>query len=280
MNNIERIIKYLSNEMDAEEQRLFKEQLSSDSDFMEEYRSIYRIWEIAKEKLTLEELSELDEKEELIAAVIAAHDVSLYGSDRTSEKEKAFQAQLEEIMKKRPSDRGAHRKKNIQLYYLSGLLAAAAITILILVFRPSTDLQETALSYYDPSNDPLLELYAQQTRSQNLKALHLFKEGNYESARYYFEENQPLIEQNDITSLFYAITCYETGEADMAEELLHHLLIAGEDSIAYHAKWYLALIYISQDQQEMALPYLHEISETEGIFRQKAEKIIKKSDQS
>jgi hypothetical protein len=279
MNNIERIIKYLSNEMDAEEQRLFKEQLSSDSDFQEEYRSIQKIWEIAKEKLTLEELSELDEKEELIAAVIAAHDVSLYGSDRTSEKEKAFQAQLEEIMKKPPSDRGAHRKKNTQLYYLSGLLAAAAITILILVFRPSADLQETALSYYDPSNDPLLELYTQQTRSQNLKALHLFKEGNYESARYYFEENQPSTKQNDIASLFYAITCYETGEADISAELLNDLLIVGEDAIVYHAKWYLALIHISQDQEEMALPYLHEISETEGIFRQKAEKLIKKSDQ-
>ncbi|MCA1746900.1 MAG: hypothetical protein LC655_04325, partial [Bacteroidales bacterium] len=141
-------------------------------------------------------------------------------------------------------------------------------------FRPSTDLQETALSFYDPSNDPLLELYTQQTRSQNLKALHFFKEGNYESARYYFEENQPSTEQNDITSLFYAITCYETGEGDIATELLNDLLIVGEEVIVYHAKWYLALIYISQDQKERALPYLHEISKTEGIFTRKAEKLI------
>jgi hypothetical protein len=278
MNNIERIIKYLSNEMDAEEQRLFKEQLSSDSDFMEEYRSIRRIWDITKEKLTLEGLSEANTREELIAAVIAAHDISLYGTDRISEKEKAFHAQLEEIMKKRPSDRGALRKKNMQFYYLSGLLAAAAITMLILVFRPSTDLQETALSLYDPSNDPLLELYTQQTRSQNLKALHFFRESDYEAARFYFEKNQPPADQNDITSLFYAITCYETGEAAIATELLNDLLIVGEDTIVYHAKWYLALIYISQDQKEMALPYLHEISETEGIFRQKAKEIIQKSD--
>jgi hypothetical protein len=278
MNNIERIIKYLSNEMDAEEQHLFKEQLSSDSDFMEEYRSIRRIWDITKEKLTLKELSEVKTREELIAAVNAAHDISFYGTERTSDKEKSFQAQLQEIMNQKHSDKSASRKKNVELYYKGGLLIAAAIALLLLIFRPSSDLKDVALSYYDPSNDPLLELYTQQTRSQNRKALHFFKEGDYESARYYFEESYPTAEQSDVNALFYAITCYETGESEVAVELLNHLLIAGEDTIVYHAKWYLALIYIGQDQQEMALPYLHQISEKEGIFRNKAEKLIKKSD--
>lgn len=278
MNNIERIIKYLSNEMDAEEQRLFKEQLSSDSGFMEEYGSIRRIWDITKEKLTLKELSEVDKREELIAAVTAAHDISLYGIDRTSDKEKSFQAQLEEIMNHRPSEKGVLSKTKYRTYYTVGLLVAATITLLFLIFRPSSDLQDVALSYYDPSNDPLLEMYTQQTRSQNLKALHFFREGKYEAARYYFEENQPPPEQNDISTLFYAITLYETGEADKATEMMNHLLIVDEDSIAYHTKWYLALIYINQDQQEKALPYLHQLSEKEGFFRQKAEKLIKKSD--
>ena len=278
MNNIERIIKYLSNEMDVEEKRLFKERLSSDSDFMEEYRSIRRIWDITKEKLTLKELSDIEQREELIAGVTAAHDISLYGTERRSDKEKSFQAQLEEIMTQRPSDKSVHRKKYLRLYYKSGLLIAAAITLLLLIFRPSSDLQEIALSYYDPSNDPLLELYTQQTRSQNLKALHFFREGKYEAARHYFIDNQPPADQNDVTALFYAITCYETGEADLATELLHHLLSTGENDIAYHAKWYLALIYIIQEQQLMALPYLHQISEMEGVFRQKAEKLISISD--
>lgn len=277
MNNIERIIKYLSNEMDAEEQRLFKERLSSDSGFKEEFRSIRRIWDITKEKLTLKGLSEVDKREELIAAVIAAHDISFYGTERKSDREKSFQAQLEEIMNQRPTNKGVHRRANYRIYYKAGLLVAAAITLLLLILRPSSDLQEVALSYYDPSNDPLLELYTQQTRSQNMKALHFFREGKYETARYYFEENQPPAEQNDVTALFYAISCYETGEADMAVELLHRLLEAGEDAIAYHAKWYLALIYISQDQQIKALPHLNELSEMEGIFSQKAGKLIRKS---
>ncbi|MEX0982756.1 MAG: hypothetical protein WD577_11695 [Bacteroidales bacterium] len=279
MNNIERIIRYLSNEMEKEEQQNFKELLASDPDLMEEYRSILRIWEIAKEKLTLDDLPEGEDREELIAAVIAASDVQFYGTGESAEDELNFQSRLKEIIAEKDSEKNKKPGNSFPLNYKTGLLLAAAIALLFLIFRPSVNLKEQAISYYDPSNDPLLELYSLQTRSDDSKALQMVKQRKYETARNFFETNQETINQNDVAALFYAVTCYETGNRGKAFDLLTELSGSGQEDVSYHATWYLALFYIDQDQKEMALPYLERLSEKEGIFKQKTRKLIRKSGQ-
>ncbi len=279
MNNIEPIIKYLSNEMEAEEQQNFENLLASDPDLMEEYRSILRVWEITKEKLTLDDLPEGEDREELIASIMAAYDVQHYGSGESTEDERNFKSRLKEVMADKDSEKNKKTGNSFPLNYKTGLLLAAAIALLFVIFRPSENLNELAISYYDPSNDPLLELYSLQTRSDDTKALQLVKQRDYETARDLFETNQETINDNSGAALFYAITCYETGDPGKAFDLLTELSRSAQEDVSYHATWYLGLFYIDQNKKERALPYLERLSEKEGVFKRKAQKLIRKSDQ-
>jgi hypothetical protein len=280
MSNIKKIIRYISGDMEREEQEQFRDLLSSDSVLMEEYRSVFRIWEMTKEKLTLTDLPDSEQRDELIAAVIAAYDISTYGTGTSSERESAFKSKLENIMSKPPSKKNrSPAKKHRTIYGAAALLMAAAIALMVIVFNPKSDLEELAISYYDPVNDPLLELYTLQTRSQEIKALNHFKEGNYEAARLSFENNLTSGRRDDdIISLFYAVTCYETGDPIRALELLEELSESSSDTVSYHAKWYLSLIYIMQDQKNKAQLSLEELAETAGRHRKKVKILLRKSD--
>lgn len=280
MSNIKKIIRYISGEMEREEQEQFREQLSSDSGLMEEYRSVSSIWEMTKEKLTLTNLPDGKKRDELIAAVIAEHDIATYGTGISSEKESAFQSKLENIMSRQPSEQNrSPAKRPWPFYGAAALLMAAAIALMVIIFIPKSDLNELAFSYYDPVNDPLIELYTSQTRSQEIKALDLFKEGRYEAARLSFENDLPSGKHDDdIISLFYAITCYETGEPIKALELLEELSESSSDTVSYHAKWYLSLIYIMQDQKNKAQLSLEELAEKDGWNRKKVKMLLNRSD--
>ena len=186
---------------------------------------------------------------------------------------------MKEIMAEKHSEKNKKHRNSLPLNYKTGLLLAAAIALLFLIFRPSVNLNELAISYYDPTNDPLLELYSLQTRSDDTKALQLVKQRKFETARDFFETNQETINQNSVAALFYAITCYETGEPGKAFDLLIQLSKSGQKDVSYHATWYLALFYIGQNQKEMALPYLNRLSDKEGVFKHKARKLIRKSGQ-
>jgi len=279
MSNIKNIIRYISNEMDREEKEQFRELLSSDSALMEEYRSVFRIWEMTKEKLSLADLPDDKERDALIAAIIAEHDIATYGTGISSEKESAFQSKLENIMSKQPSQKSrSPSDRPWRLYGGAALLMAAAIALMVIIIIPKSDLKNLAFSYYDPVNDPLLELYTLQTRSQDIKALGFLKEGRYEDARTNLENIISSEKEDEILSLFYAITCYETNEPGKALELLEELSESRNDTVSYHAKWYLSLIYIMQDQENTAQLRLEELAKTEGWYRKKAKILLNRSD--
>jgi tetratricopeptide (TPR) repeat protein len=277
MSNIKNIIRYISDEMEREEHEQFRKQLSSDSVLMEEYRSVLRIWEMTKEKLTLTDLPDIAQREELIAAVIAEHDIATYGTGITSEKESAFQLKLKNIMSGQPSKKSrSPAKRPWRLYGTAALLMAASIAFMVIII-PKTNLKNLAYSYYDPANDPLLELYTFQTRSQDIKAIGFLKEGRYEDARTNFENIISSGEDDEIILLFYAITCYETNEPGKAIELLEELSESSNDTVSYHAKWYLSLMYIMQDQKNRAQLSLEELAETDGWYRKKIKTLLNRS---
>jgi tetratricopeptide (TPR) repeat protein len=115
-----------------------------------------------------------------------------------------------------------------------------------------------------------------QTRSQNSKALILFREQRYAAARASFESQSNPVELISVSGLFYAVSCHETGDTGLAIELLNKISDADNSSLSYHSNWYLALIYIDTEQWKEALDSLHRIANVEGQHRKKAKKLIRK----
>ena len=63
---------------------------------------------------------------------------------------------------------------------------------------------------------------------------------------------------------------------DRAEELLIQLSVMDDSYWQERSKWFLALCYIREDDQEHAAEYLREVIEIGGTFQVKAENLLKK----
>jgi len=282
MNKIEPIIKYLSGEMDQQEASRFDLLRSADPELEKTFQSIQKIWEITRENLMLEDLPEEKIRDQLIAEVIAQHDIERYRDQKLSKKAETFRSSLEK------AEAAAHRQEGMQdgrprskwLQTSTILLTAACLVLLFLVLRPSTSLRELAVSYYDPVESELVSQYAFKTRSNEARALQFFRDRNFDAARYYFEIDMETIKNDPMARLFYGITCHETGDTEQAIAVLDPLARSTiSDSTAkasYHAKWYLSLILVNEGKTEKAIPFLIELSRTEGPFNKNSTRLMRK----
>ena len=282
MNKIEPIIKYLSGEMDQQEASRFDLLRSADPELEKTFQSIQKIWEITRENLMLEDLPEEKIRDQLIAEVIAQHDIEWYRNKKPSKKAETFRSSLEKAAV------AADQQENIQdgrprskwLQTSTILLAAACLVLLFLVLRPSTGLRELAVSYYDPAESELAAQYAFKTRSNEARALQFFRDRNFDAARYYFEIDMETIKKDPMARLFYGITCYETGDTEQAiavlEPLARSTISGSTEKASYHAKWYVSLILVNEGKTEKAIPFLIELSRTEGPFNKNSTRLLRK----
>ncbi|MEX2370275.1 MAG: tetratricopeptide repeat protein [Bacteroidales bacterium] len=276
MVNTENIIKYISSEMETEERKIFEQRLTSDSVLEGEYKSVLLIWNIAKEKLLIEELPDKSNRDELIASIIAEIDIERYRNTEPTQQEHVLLAQLNKVAEKYVSEKKSFTSKSYRLIYKTGLFIAAVSTLLVLILWPERELQDLAEAYYNPANSALLDQFAGTTRSQNLLAMEYFKEGEYGKARVLFENDSLPGKNNPAIKMFYAITCFETGEPSRAMELLKTLTHLENTTIPYHASWYLAIYHIMEDQPGKAVEYLNQLTDHEGIYRRKSAKLIRR----
>lgn len=290
MNNTDKIITYLSGEMKQGEADQFDLLRSSDPELENAFQSIKKIWEITRENLMLENLPEEKIRDQLIAEVMAHHDIERYRNLAPTKKTKAFRSALEkaETATLHPQD-----SRSWRFHLPTILLAAASLVLLFLVLRPSTNLRELAVAYYDPAGSELASQHAFKTRSNEALALQFFRDRNYKAARYYFEIDLQTIDNDPMARLFYGLSCHETGDTEKAIAVLKELATSAAtaqagssrqtdnygqaDTAAYHAKWYLSLILVNEGKTGEAIPFLIDLSRTEGPFNKKSTRLLRKT---
>jgi tetratricopeptide (TPR) repeat protein len=286
MNNTDKIITYLSGEMEQAEADQFDLLRAADPELEHAFQAIRKIWELTRENLMLEDLPEENIRDQLIAEVMAHHDIDRY-RNHDSKKMMAFRKALEKAAEsaEEPGKKHVSRSR----YNLPTiLLAAASLVLLFLVLRPATSLRELAVSYYDPAGSELASGHAFKTRSNEAQALQFIRDRNYQAARHYFESDLNAIADDPVARLFYGISCHETGDSEQAIAVLRSVATADTagqeeragqtDTVSYHAKWYLSLILIREGKTEEALPFLIELSRTDGPFNSKSTRLLRKTE--
>ncbi|MCF8346372.1 MAG: hypothetical protein K9G38_04105 [Bacteroidales bacterium] len=277
MTPIEEIIQFISGEMKPEQERIFNERLASDPDLLKEYQTIKRIWEHTKENLTLKNLPETASREEHLTAVLAAIDIEKYNTPASADDEIAFKETLKQIVDPEEASETTDRKRSL-FNYRMGLLLAACITLLLVIFLPEKNMQELAGMYYDPVSNPLLDMGSTRNSSEVPQAYLLFRDGRFDAAKAAFESAGTGADMAPMEKLFYAISCFETEKSEKSLVLLKESAASQDHQVAYHASWYLALIYLQTGAPELAMPWLVKTANSDGIYQQKARKLIRKTE--
>ena len=276
MNITEKIIQYLSGEMDQEEARQFEQLLSSDPEMEEEFRSVSRIWEITRKNLLLEDLPEEKIRDQLIAEVIAQQDIEYYGTEDENDQEKNFRLALQKAEQMYDQEQARKSGRKRRPNYTAMLLAAASIALLVVITWPQTSLQEKAIDLQRSSETELSSQHGFKTRSNEAKGLQFFRDGDYSAAKAYFKLSEENTKKDPAAQLFYALACWKTGEQDSAVSLLSDLMLSDSSTVSYQAKWYLSLLWIEKEQTGQAIPLLIELSRTEGSYRKESTKLLRK----
>lgn len=277
MTHTDKIIQYLSGEMDQDEKQQFEKLLASDPDLEDEYRSVRSVWELTKEKLTLQELPDTESREAYIASVVAAHDIETYGNRKYTEEEKKLRDKIEEIGSQVQPDSSLPKKRKIRPDRGMILLLAACVALLLLVTWPDRGVSDLAASYYNPQKDVLIEQMVSRTGGTEHKAIDHFRNGRFKAAKNAYESMEQLPGDESVSRIFYAVSCFETGNTPRAVDLLEVMASESLPPLSVHAAWYLSLIHLQSGNREAALPYLVTLSNMEGMYQDKATRLIRKS---
>lgn len=274
MKHIDKIIKYLSGEMLPDESDRFKNDISKDSELRDEFESISSIWKEIQKHLQLKEGSGTENREELIAEILAEHDIEFYGTKAETKREEAFRNNLKKVMIE--AEKPVKKKKlSPRIYSMVSLMAAALITALVIIMNPAPDLDELTEAYYQPGSDPVFEKVSSTSRSDAGSAMALFIQGKYElSSSIAFQEitkNPDLPEMK----LLYALSQYETGDFSEAESYLLTLIEEGNSETVRAANWYLALIYLKTDNNSKARSKLEKLISVNNPYQKRAGKLLK-----
>jgi hypothetical protein len=276
MNNTEEIIRYIVQDMEEKELDQFKLMLETDPLFRKKYEDVLEIWKLLQKELRIESIEEYPDRETYIAEIIAAIDVADYGGRPSSIKEEEFRNTLKSIVDHgSETDENNKSKKNLSTRNYSLIFLAAAAILMFFIF-PNRNLTDLTVSYYSPSKINYTSLEIEASRSDNILAIQLFREGRYEAARKAFEPWNDTIEVDPLEKFIYAITCYETGDLNICIEILKSLIDSNKSEIAYEAKWYTALIYLKEGKPEKAKVYLKQIESTKGAYQAKSKKLIRR----
>ncbi len=278
MKNIDKIIKYLSGELSPGESELFMKEVTESPELKGELDSVSAIWKEISKQLKLQDGPESSDREQLIAEILAEHDVRNYGKKKATKKEIAFKANLQQTMREAQKVEKPKRSISRRAYSLITLVAAAASIALVFILNPPSDLNELTDSYYHPASEPVFETINSASRSGMSSAMALFEQGSYKEsiaiAKTEMEKYPEIIE----IQLLYSLACFESGDLVLAESELLEITLLQQSNFYEIANWYLALIYLKSDMNQEATDLLLEIVKEKGKYSKGAKMLLRKMD--
>ena len=159
------------------------------------------------------------------------------------------------------------------------LAAAASVAILILVlFAPSWD--ENATDLYEAYVNPYPNVFESNTRarsdvSDRSEAFRAYDAGDYERASVLFTDliKQDAANKDAGVLMLLGNANLMIGKTEAAEANFTDLLV-NYDEYDTEAKWYLGLVHLRKGEERDARKYFEEVAATEGVFSEKATRIL------
>ncbi len=243
MNNVDRIIKYLSDELDRSESEAFKRDLASDPRLKEEFETVAQAY-----RLIGEELRRRDQE--------------------------AFRKTLRTVMEESlPIEKKGWRQRPLWFFLLPAAASVALLTVLFLWKQSETD--RLVSRYYHPENDPVVLALQQGTRGPEGSAIHLFTTGNFREAQTACVQILDCDPGNQRAMLFYLLSSLELEERDMALEWINGISIPADHQVGQAIHWYASLASAGSGMRDEALRRLELLTAEPGPYRKDAEKLKK-----
>ena len=243
MSNVDRFIKYLSDELDLKESEALERDLASDPRLKKEFEKVSAAYRLIGEELQRRDLE-------------------------------AFRKKLSEAMDEQlPGDQKANRRKR----YFSVLLplAASLAILLVLFIRKGENEHRIVSRFLHPEEDPVVLALQHGTRGAEDRVIHLYREGKYQeslAACIHVLEREA---DNQKVILFFLLSSLELGEEKYALERLPQLSSIPGDQLGRSILWYSSLALLRSGEKEEALLGLDRLIEQQGPYRKEAEKLKK-----
>ena len=244
-------------------------------------RTIKLIEEYLNDELESEALkafqAELNENPELMKEVKLHSEINQAIMDKDSQKlRNELQAIHQELKRKQLAARII--KVLSKPVYASSLAATVLIAIIvagILFFSDAnTNSSEGIFSNYYQADDAIM-MVRSGTSPEDIdlkEALLAYHEKKYDNAIELLQH-----QNNNILAKYYLGLSYlETDKLEKAIETFQSIIEHKNNLFVEQAEWYLSLCYVKSAREEKAKILLEKISDSKSIYKEKAEKILKK----
>jgi len=238
MNNEYLIDKYFENTLSAAEKQLFDDELKNNKAFADEVALQHKI----KSVIHISERNVLKKQLQLI--------------EHSSSKKIAKQV-------------------SIKWWYVAASVIIIAITTWLVVQKPSSN--ELFAAYYQPYPNVVAPIVRGNNNHKNdgvYQAFSFYENKEYAKAALMFRS---LYQQtnNDYFIVYEAICLLENSQFQQAKLLLENKSFLNAD-VRNIRNWYLALIYIQQNNFEKAKPLLFEVEKEQGVLQESAKVLLSK----
>lgn len=165
-----------------------------------------------------------------------------------------------------------------RVYYKYSAIAAACIIAVLstLYFQPFIQPEVVCNSFYSPYQTDL------NTRSDDKVflgvnfAVKLYAEKEYEASYELLKNYSRDNFNNPVAKYYLALNAMELNRLEEAELYFVDLIESAEYGYVVHAKWYLSLIYLKQDDLVQARALLNELKDESGFYEERAKALLKK----
>jgi tetratricopeptide (TPR) repeat protein len=161
-------------------------------------------------------------------------------------------------------------------------VAAAVLVLSMLLFKtlsPSYSGNSVYERYYEPldANSFRLRGVSREATGKLQEGVDYYLSKDYTKAELAFNELRKMNENLQEVLLFSGLNQMGQGNFPAAINLFNDLLSA-EAQFVPEAQWYLGLCYIKTGEVNKARPLMETLSETEGIYKKKAQLILQSLD--
>lgn len=234
---IELIENYLSGEMSVKEMLEFEKMLKADSELMEEFKLRKSI----NDALSEDDVMQLTDKLNDIADSI-----------------------------------GSHKKRTLNPLTISSIAAVLIILITVstIFFRTSKlDNQSIYEKYYQKYPSVVSSRSANEYSMKEL--FESYENGDYAKAEKNMKDLLENESSNYLVMFYLSLALIEQGKLNEAEKYLHNLVNSKGHIFWEQSNWYLALVYIGQNNNVNAKELLDQIEKENMVHSTEAKEILK-----